>query len=43
MLQIAKDIEAGKTETLLEAPKKPVRRRLDETMAARKPVLVWPD
>ncbi len=42
MLQISKDIEAGKTETLLEAPKKPVRRRLDETMAARKPVLVWP-
>jgi len=43
MLQIAEDIEEGKTETLLEAPKKPVRRRLDETMAARKPMLVWPD
>jgi len=27
---------------LHEAPIKPFRRRLDETQAARKPVLVWP-
>ncbi len=26
---------------LHEAPVKPFRRRLDETQAARKPVLVW--
>jgi len=42
MLKIAKDIEAGETEPLLEAPTKAVRQRLDETLAARKPVLVWP-
>ena len=42
MLDIADACEAGATEMLHEAPVKPFRRRLDETQAARKPVLVWP-
>jgi glycine dehydrogenase subunit 2 len=41
MLDIADLCEAGDTEMLHEAPVKPFRRRLDETQAARKPVLVW--
>ncbi|HXH71483.1 MAG TPA: aminomethyl-transferring glycine dehydrogenase subunit GcvPB [Mariprofundaceae bacterium] len=43
MLEIARDCEAGNVEALHEAPLMPVRRRLDETQAARKPVLVWQD
>jgi len=43
MLAIAAACEAGDTEALHQAPLKPIRRRLDETQAARKPVLVWPD
>ncbi|MDX8393093.1 MAG: aminomethyl-transferring glycine dehydrogenase subunit GcvPB [Mariprofundales bacterium] len=42
MLSIAQDIEAGNTDVLHAAPKIPVRNRVDETMAARKPVLAWP-
>jgi len=42
MLEIASQCEAGDTDMLHEAPIKPFRRRLDETQAARKPVLVWP-
>jgi glycine dehydrogenase subunit 2 len=42
MLEIAAACEAGDTGALHEAPIKPFRRRLDETQAARKPVLVWP-
>ena len=43
MLDIADACEAGDTEMLHEAPIKPFRRRLDETQAARKPVLAWPE
>jgi len=43
MLDIADACEAGETDALHEAPLKPFRRRLDETKAARKPVLVWPE
>jgi glycine dehydrogenase subunit 2 len=42
MLEIAAACEAGDTEAMHEAPLIPFRRRLDETQAARKPVLVWP-
>jgi len=42
MLEIAAACEAGDTELLHQAPLMPIRRRLDETLAARKPVLVWP-
>ncbi len=42
MLEIAKACAAGDTELLHQAPLMPIRRRLDETLAARKPVLVWP-
>ncbi len=41
MLEIAALYEAGDTDVLHEAPLKPFRRRLDETQAARKPILVW--
>jgi glycine dehydrogenase subunit 2 len=41
MLEIAEMCEAGDTQILHDAPIKPIRRRLDETQAARKPVLVW--
>jgi glycine dehydrogenase subunit 2 len=41
MLEIAVQSEAGDTQALHDAPVKPIRRRLDETQAARKPVLVW--
>jgi glycine dehydrogenase subunit 2 len=41
MLEIADLCEAGDTDILHNAPVKPFRRRLDETQAARKPVLVW--
>jgi len=43
MLEIAAQCEAGDTQALHDAPVKPIRRRLDETQAARKPVLVWQD
>ena len=42
MLEIASQCETGDTQVLHEAPIRPIRRRLDETIAARKPVLVWP-
>jgi glycine dehydrogenase subunit 2 len=42
MLEIATACEGGDTELLHQAPLMPIRRRLDETLAARKPVLVWP-
>ncbi|MDX8387337.1 MAG: aminomethyl-transferring glycine dehydrogenase subunit GcvPB [Ghiorsea sp.] len=41
MLEIAAQCEAGDTQALHDAPIKPIRRRLDETQAARKPILVW--
>ncbi|MCF6208145.1 MAG: aminomethyl-transferring glycine dehydrogenase subunit GcvPB [Ghiorsea sp.] len=43
MLEIAAQCEAGDTQALHDAPVRPIRRRLDETQAARKPVLVWQD
>jgi len=41
MLEIAEQCEAGDTQAMHDAPLLPFRRRLDETQAARKPVLVW--
>jgi glycine dehydrogenase subunit 2 len=41
MLQIARDVEEGNTADFHTAPVKPIRGRLDETTAARKPVLTW--
>jgi len=43
MLEIAEQCEAGDTNAIHAAPVMPIRRRLDETQAARKPVLVWQD
>ncbi len=43
MLEIAEQCEAGDTEAIHAAPVMAIRRRLDETQAARKPVLVWHD
>jgi len=43
MLEIAKQCEAGDTEAIHAAPVMSIRRRLDETQAARNPVLVWRD
>jgi len=43
MLDIADACEAGDTDALHDAPLKPFRRRLDETQAARKPILAWPE
>jgi len=43
MLEIARQCEAGDTDAIHDAPMMPIRRRLDETRAARKPVLVWQD
>lgn len=43
MIEIAAQCETGDTQILHDAPIKPIRRRLDETQAARKPVLVWPE
>ncbi len=43
MLEIARACEKGEVQPMLDAPTKPFRRRLDETRAARKPVLVWPE
>ncbi len=42
MLEIARDCERGEIQPMLDAPLKPIRRRLDETKAARRPVLTWP-
>jgi len=42
MLEIAAQCEAGDTDALHDAPVLSFRQRLDETTAARKPVLVWP-
>ncbi len=41
MLEIAAQCESGDTQVLHDAPLKSIRRRLDETKAARNPVLVW--
>ena len=43
MLEIAKACEEGDTEALHAAPVRSIRSRLDETAAARTPVLVWPE
>ncbi len=42
MLEIADQVEAGDIVPLQQAPSLAFRARLDETMAARKPVLTWP-
>jgi len=42
MIDIARMAEED-TEPLHQAPVKPIRTRLDEVKAARKPVLVWPE
>ncbi|MBF0282141.1 MAG: aminomethyl-transferring glycine dehydrogenase subunit GcvPB [Zetaproteobacteria bacterium] len=41
MVEIAEQCKNGETELLHDAPLLPMRRRLDETAAARKPTLVW--
>jgi len=41
MLEIARICEEGDTDALHAAPLLPIRSRLDETIAARKPVLTW--
>ena len=41
MLEIAKACEEGDTEGMHRAPLLPIRSRLDETAAARKPILTW--
>ncbi|RME80922.1 MAG: glycine dehydrogenase subunit 2 [Zetaproteobacteria bacterium] len=43
MIAIAEEVEAGRTEAFKAAPHFAFRTRLDETRAARKPVLVWPE
>jgi len=43
MLEIAAQCAAGDTQALHDAPVKAFRKRLDETQAARKPMLVWQD
>jgi len=43
MLEIATACKRGETEALHAAPLLPIRTRLDETAAARKPVLTWSD
>jgi len=42
MLDIAAEVEHGDVQKMLDAPVRPIRRRLDETQAARRPVLVYP-
>jgi len=42
MLEIAAQVESGEVEPLHQAPARSFRSRLDETMAARRPVLTWP-
>ncbi|MCF6293920.1 MAG: aminomethyl-transferring glycine dehydrogenase subunit GcvPB [Robiginitomaculum sp.] len=41
MLELAKSVKSGEVERFTEAPLKAPLRRLDETLAARKPVLRW--
>ncbi len=41
MLEIAEACEEGDTGALHAAPLLPIRSRLDETIAARKPILTW--
>jgi len=41
MLELAEDARAGKVERFTAAPLKAPRRRLDETRAARLPILKW--
>jgi len=41
MQELAEEVSAGKTERFTSAPLKAPRRRLDETRAARQPVLKW--
>ncbi|MBL4616917.1 MAG: aminomethyl-transferring glycine dehydrogenase subunit GcvPB, partial [Robiginitomaculum sp.] len=41
MLELAKSAKSGEVERFTEAPLKAPLRRLDETLAARKPVLRW--
>jgi len=41
MLELAEDARAGKGERFTAAPLKAPRRRLDETRAARQPILKW--
>ncbi len=41
MADLASDAKAGNTERFLAAPMKAPRRRLDETRAARQPILKW--
>ncbi len=43
MLEIAEACEKGNTEEIHKAPLLPIRSRLNETAAARKPLLVWPN
>ncbi len=43
MLEIAAQCERGDVAEILDSPRLPVRRRLDETLAARKPILSWDD
>ncbi|MFQ5582333.1 MAG: aminomethyl-transferring glycine dehydrogenase subunit GcvPB [Mariprofundaceae bacterium] len=42
MLDIAAAVERGELDELKHAPQKAIRSRLDETTAARRPVLTWP-
>jgi glycine dehydrogenase subunit 2 len=41
MLELAADARAGNSARFTGAPTKAPRRRLDETRAARTPVLTW--
>jgi glycine dehydrogenase subunit 2 len=41
MEELAADAKAGNTERFTAAPMKAPRRRLDETRAARSPILRW--
>jgi glycine dehydrogenase subunit 2 len=41
MEELATDAKAGNTERFTAAPMKAPRRRLDETRAARSPILRW--
>jgi glycine dehydrogenase subunit 2 len=41
MEELALDAKAGNTERFTAAPLKAPRRRLDETRAARSPILKW--
>jgi len=43
MLDIAAEVERGDVQKMLDAPVRPIRHRLDETLAARRPVLVYPE